>query len=60
MENKIKQAILEMLRMGEDPHELLTILSSAYHNLSEARDYVPVGNDIQDYAQAIKESDFRP
>lgn len=60
MENKIKQAVLEMLRMGGDPHEILAILSRTYHDLDEARDFIPVNNDIAEYNKAIKDADFRP
>lgn len=60
MVNKIKLAVLEMLRMGGDPHEILAILSRAYHDLDSARDYVPTNDDVFEYHKAIKDADFRP
>ena len=60
MENKIKQAVSEMLRMGEDPHEVSELLAKAYQRLKEARDYTPVDEEYIEYVQAIKDADFRP
>lgn len=60
MENKIKQVVLEMLRMGEDPHEVLSTLSETYRSLSDARDYIPKSSDTFEFYTAIRDADFRP
>jgi hypothetical protein len=56
---KLKQCILEMLRMGEDPAEIQHALGTAYHDVEKARTYKGA-NQVAEFAQAIKDSDFRP
>jgi hypothetical protein len=58
--DRIKQVVLELLRSGEDPHEVLTSLSRAYKQVDTARDYIPLEEDYLDYYKAIKDADFRP
>jgi hypothetical protein len=56
---KLKQCILEMLRMGEDPLEIQKALGTAYYDVEKAINYKG-GNQVTEFAQAIKDSDFRP
>ena len=48
-----------MLRMGEDPGEIQQALGTAYYDVEKARNYKG-GNQVTEFAQAIKDSDFRP
>ena len=48
-----------MLRMGEDPAEIQHALGTAYHDVEKARTYKGA-NQVAEFAQAIKDSDFRP
>lgn len=59
MNDKLKQCILEMLRMGEDPDVLQTALATAYEDVGKAKRYKGE-NQVAEFAQAIKDSDFRP
>lgn len=59
MNGKLKQCILEMLRMGEDPDEVQRALAMAYEDVGKARTYKGE-NQVAEFAQAIKDSDFRP
>ena len=56
---KLKQCILEMLRMGEDPAEIQNALGTAYHDVEKARTYKGA-DQVAEFAKAIKDSDFRP
>lgn len=56
---KLKQCILEMLRMGEDPYVLQHALGVAYEDLGKARNYKGE-NQVAEFAQALKDADFRP
>lgn len=57
--DKLKQCILEMLRMGEDPIEIQKALGIAYEDVYKAMNYKGQ-NQVAEFAQAIKDSDFRP
>jgi uncharacterized protein (DUF433 family) len=57
--DKLKQCILEMLRMGEDPDKIQEALGVAYHDVEKARTYKGQ-NQVAEFAQAIKDADFRP
>jgi uncharacterized protein (DUF433 family) len=56
---KLKQCILEMLRMGEDPMEIQKALGIAYEDVYKAINYKGV-DQVSEFAKAIKDSDFRP
>lgn len=59
MNSKLKQCILEMLRMGEDPEEIQRALGQAWEDVGKAIHYKGV-NQVAEFAQAIKDADFRP
>lgn len=59
MNDKLKQCILEMLRMGEDPSEISTALREATGYLSMVKDYKP-NHDMADFYRAYKDADHRP
>jgi len=48
-----------MLRMGEDPDKIQQALGVAYEDVAKARTYKGQ-NQVAEFAQAIKDSDFRP
>lgn len=48
-----------MLRMGEDPIKIQQALGIAYEDVYKAMNYKGV-NQVAEFAQAIKDSDFRP
>lgn len=48
-----------MLRMGEDPDKIQQALAFAYEDIGKARTYKGE-NQVAEFAQAIKDSDFRP
>ena len=48
-----------MLRMGEDPLEIQKALGTAYYDVEKAINYKG-GNQVTEFAKAIKDSDFRP
>lgn len=56
---KLKQCILEMLRMGESPLDIQQALGVAFHDVEKAMNYKGA-NQVAEFAQAIKDSDFRP
>lgn len=61
MNNRIKQTVLEMLRMGSDPNDILDMLSMATADLGDAIDYKnDKSTGYLEYYLAIKDSDFRP
>lgn len=57
--DKLKQCILEMLRMGENPDEIQRALAMAYEDVGKAVNYKGY-NQVAEFAQAIKDADFRP
>jgi cytochrome c-type biogenesis protein CcmH/NrfF len=57
--NEIRDAILVCLRSGKSTQEIIDYLQGTYHALIAAKDYKP-NDDVALYAQAIKDSDFRP
>jgi replication-associated recombination protein RarA len=57
--DKLKQCILEMLRMGEDPDKIQRALAYAYEDVGKAKTYEGQ-NQVAEFAKAIKDSDFRP
>ncbi len=59
MNEKVKQSILEMLRMGEDPEELAESLRESLNYLHLVKSYVP-NHDMADFYRAYKDADFRP
>lgn len=61
MNNRIKQVVLEMLRMGANPNDVLNMLSVATGDLGDAIEYKDDrSTGYLEYFLAIKESDFRP
>lgn len=56
---KLKQCILEMLRMGEDPDMIQHALGVAYEDIGKARHYKGE-NQVAEFAQALKDANFRP
>jgi hypothetical protein len=59
MDARIKQVVMEMLRMGEDPEEITKSLGEAYKLMFEVKDYKP-SHDLADFYRAYKDADFRP
>jgi hypothetical protein len=59
MDARIKQLILEMLRMGEDPSKIQESLSEAHGYLHSVKTYQP-NHDMADFYRAYKDADFRP
>jgi hypothetical protein len=59
MNEKLKQCIMEMLRMGEDPDSVCKSLSFAYDCLHNIKGYKP-SHDMADLYRAWKDADFRP
>lgn len=59
MDARIKQLILEMLRMGEDPYQIQESLDRAYNLLNGIKHYQP-NHDMADFYRAYKDADFRP
>ena len=59
MDARIKQLVLEMLRMGENPEEIQKSLEQAYGLLHHVKDYEP-NHDMADFYRAYKDADFRP
>lgn len=61
MNNRIKQVVLEMLRMGANPNEVLNMLSVATGDLGDAIEYRDEkSTGYLEYYLAIKDADFRP
>jgi hypothetical protein len=59
MNEKLKQCILEMLRMGEDPYAIQKALGHAWEDIGKAVTYKGE-NQVAEFAKAIKDADFRP
>ena len=56
---EIRDAILICLRKGKSVDEIHDYLQASYHVLNAARSYKP-NDDVALFAQAMKDSDFRP
>jgi hypothetical protein len=59
MDARIKQLMLELLRMGEDPKAIQTSLEEAHSLLHNVKSYEP-NHDMADFYRAYKDADFRP
>lgn len=59
MNEKLKQCIMEMLRMGEDPQKIQASLENAFRSLQGLEHYQP-NHDVADFYRAYKDADFRP
>lgn len=59
MDARIKQLVLEMLRMGEDPYQIQESLDRAYNLLNGIKHYQP-NHDMADFYRAYKDADHRP
>jgi hypothetical protein len=59
MNEKLKQCILETLRMGEDPDKLCNDFEMAFQYLKNIKTYNP-NHDMADFYRAYKDADFRP
>ena len=59
MSVKIKQVILEQLRMGENPNMIAEYLMKSYDDIMKAQRYQQ-NDQVAEFAQAIKDADFRP
>lgn len=59
MNEKLKQCILEMLRMGEDPNTIAQSLEDAQSKMIGLKDWRP-NHDMADFYRAYKDADFRP
>lgn len=59
MDARVKQLVLEMLRMGEKPEDIMTSFLEASRLLHGVEDYIP-NHDIADFYRAYKDSDHRP
>jgi hypothetical protein len=59
MDVRIKQLMLEMLRMGVKPEVIQESISEAYDLLNKVTKYQP-NHDMADFYRAYKDADFRP
>lgn len=59
MNEKIKQLLLEMLRMGEDPDMIARSLEDAHSKMFALKHWRP-NHDMADLYRAYKDADFRP
>lgn len=59
MNTKIKQCLLEMLRMGEKPEDIMKSLEEAHGMLNHVKNYEP-NHDMADFYRAYKDADHRP
>lgn len=59
MSEKLKQCIVEMLRMGEDPEQVQRALGHAWEDVRKAMNYKGV-DQVSEFAKAIHDADFRP
>lgn len=60
MNDKIKQAVLEMLRMGANPDDVTDLLLQTSRDLQTAKEYRTKQVGFYDYVTAMHDSDFRP
>jgi hypothetical protein len=59
MNGKLKQCIMEMLRMGENPEEIAESCRESLNYLHSLRTYEP-NHDLADFYRAYKDADHRP
>jgi hypothetical protein len=59
MDARIKQVVLEMLRMGVDPEVVHDSMKEAMCLLGGIKSYKP-NHDMADFYRAYKDADFRP
>jgi len=59
MNEKLKQCVMEMLRMGEDPEDIQLSLEHVHTSLKGIKEYIP-NHDVADFYRAYKDADFRP
>lgn len=59
MNGEIKQAVLEALRLGADPHALQKYLEDLYRLIDAGMHYKP-NSEVPEFYQAIKDAKFRP
>jgi hypothetical protein len=59
MNDKLKQCVMEMLRMGEDPEDIQLCLEHVHTSLNGIKEYIP-NHDMADFYRAYKDADFRP
>ncbi len=59
MDARIKQLMLEMLRMGENPEVIQKSIEEAHALLQHVKSYEP-NHDMADFYRAYKDADFRP
>jgi len=59
MDARVKQLMLEMLRMGEEPEVIQKSLEEAHTYLRSVKTYEP-NHDMADFYRAFKDSDHRP
>jgi len=59
MDARIKQCMLEMLRMGEQPEVIQKSIEEAHALLQHVKTYEP-NHDMADFYRAFKDSDHRP
>jgi hypothetical protein len=59
MNGKLKQCIMEMLRMGEDPEEIAESCRESLNYLHSLKTYTP-NHDLADLYRAYKDADHRP
>jgi hypothetical protein len=59
MDARIKQVVLELLRMGEDPHNIHESMKEAMALLGGIKTYTP-NHDMADFYRAYKDADHRP
>lgn len=59
MNEKLKQSVMEMLRMGEDPDKILFAIEQLHYSLRNLKEYKP-NHDMADFYRAWKDADHRP
>lgn len=59
MDARIKQLMLEMLRMGEEPEVIQKSLAQAHDLLHHVKSFEP-NHDMADFHRAYKDADHRP
>lgn len=59
MDARVKQLVLEMLRMGEKPEDIMTSFLQASRLLHDVEGYIP-NHDMADFYRAYKDADHRP
>jgi hypothetical protein len=59
MNQKLKQCVMEMLRMGEDPEEIAESCRESLYYLNSIKTYEP-NHDLADFHRAYKDADHRP